>query len=182
QVGGGLAPRAGERSTVEVALTGSRANDSLTVRLVLDGRVSGAATAEGAGVAALPFPARTEGIVTGWVELDPDALRGDDRRYFAVRVQPPSAVALTEPLAFVDEALDVLGEAGRVRRTEAGAAEVVLAPAGAGIGRIRPGQAAVILAPSTPLELPAANNRLAQAGVPWRFGQPRAGGEARIEP
>lgn len=181
QVGGGLAPRAGERSTVDVALAGSRAADTLTVRLALEGRLSGAATAEGSGVASLPFPARTEGIVTGWVELEPDALRGDDRRYFAVRVQPPPAVALTEPVAFVQEALDVLTEAGRVRRTDPGAAEVLLAPGAAGIGRIRPGQTLVILAPTSSLELAAANNRLAQLGVPWRFGQPRTGGEARFE-
>lgn len=187
QVGGGLAPRAGERSTVSAVVAASAAIDSVTVRLALDGRIGAAAVASLAGVegrpeavASLPFPPRSAGLVSGWVEIDADALRADDRRYFVVRVEPPPRVALTQPLEFVGNALDVLADAGRIQQSAPGAAEIVIAPSATGIERLRPEQSAIILAPTTPLELPAANNRLASAGLPWRFAPAPARGEARF--
>jgi hypothetical protein len=118
--------------------------------------------------------------VTGYVELDPDALRGDDRRYFVAQVEPPPAVALTGRPAFVGEALDVLADAGRIRHAGTGSADLVVAPGGAGIEGVREGGSVVVLAPATPTELPAANRRLAEAGIPWRFAPSTTRGEARL--
>jgi hypothetical protein len=182
EVGGGVPPRAGQRATVTATVSGTAARaDSIPIRLVVDGRVAAAASAPVDAAVLLPFPARQAGLATGWVELDPDALRIDDRRYFAVLVEPPPTVGLGEPLPFVDEALEVLAAAGRIRRAPADQAAVVLAPAAAGVEAARAGRAAVVIAPASPLELPAANRRLAAVGVPWRYGEAVGGGESRIE-
>lgn len=179
-VGGGIAPRAGERSTANVEIAGVRDGDSTPVRLVIDDRVSATASAANGSTVVLPFPARPAGIVTGRVEIDPDALRGDDRRYFAFRTLPPPAVAVAGRLPFADEALDVLASSGRIKRADPASADVLLAPAGAGLERVRRGGAVVVLPPAEPAELPAANRRLSDAGVPWRFKAPTAAGEARL--
>jgi hypothetical protein len=180
EVGGGLAPRAGDRSTVAVTVAGFRRSDSVTVRLALDGRIGAAAIAPVGAATVLSLPARPVGLVSGWVEIDPDALRGDDRRYFVVRVEPSPAVALTRPLPFVDEALDVLAGAGRIRRVSPGEADVLVAPSGLGADALRSRRSVVILPPHSPLELPALNRRLQDAGVPWRFTLPKGDGEARF--
>jgi hypothetical protein len=179
-VGGGIAPRANERSTISVRLSGTADRDSLPMRLILADRVAAATTATPGATSLLPFPARPTGLVTGRVELDPDALRGDDVRYFVTRVEPPPSVAITGKPTFIAEALDVLSDAGRIRRAGTEGADVIVAPAAAGLEQVHGGAAAVILAPTTATELPAANRRLAEAGIPWRFGPPTGGGEARL--
>lgn len=180
QVGGGLPPLADARSSVTASIGGAAGGDSLDVRLVVDGRVSGVGRAPPGATAVLPFPARPVGRLSGWVEIDPDALRGDDRRYFVASVRPPPTVALASPSAFIDEALAVLEDAGRLRRGAAGGADIVIAPGAMGIDAARRGRAVVVLPPANTLELPATNRRLASAGVPWRFRPPTGGGEARI--
>lgn len=179
-VGGGVPPRAGQRSTVEARVVGSRP-DSVGMRLTVDGRTTAAAHAAAGSTAILPFPAHGAGIATGWVELDADALHGDDRRYFVADVQPPPAVALTRPLPFADAALGVLADAGRIRRADAGAADVVIAPDAAGPPGIPTGRTLAVVAPESPLQLAGANQRLALAGAAWRFGSPVAGGELRFD-
>lgn len=182
-LGGGLAPRSGQRSTVGARFFGVGEGDSIPVRLVLDGRVSAAAVARTGEATVLPFPSRAAGWVSGWVEIDPDALRGDDRRYFVTRVQPPPTVALTQPHPFVREALSVLTDANRLRRVEAVAsADIVLAPGAVGIDAVRAGRTVVVFPPASRLELPAANRRLAAAGLAWRFSPPTDAGEARFAP
>ncbi|HEX7050508.1 MAG TPA: BatA domain-containing protein [Longimicrobiales bacterium] len=180
EIGGGIPPRAGERSTVAARIAGPPPADTVAVRLAIENRISAADVTATGATAILPFPGRSTALVSGWVELDPDALRGDDRRYFVVHVQPPPTVAPTEPLPFVEEALDVLADAGRLRRVPAAEAEILLAPAGAGLEALREGRTVVVLAPAAPLEIPAVNRRLAAAGIPWRFAPPTAAGEARI--
>src|SRR5690606_16530606 len=85
EIGGGLAPVAGERTTV-VASVGGDAEDSLAVRLAVSGRVVAAATARPGVAAVLTLPPRDPGPVEGHVEIDADPLRDDNRRYFALRV------------------------------------------------------------------------------------------------
>lgn len=179
-IGGGIAPRTGEPTNISVKVSGTAATDSIPLRLIIADRVTGAAMATPGETALLPFPARSAGLVTGYVELDPDDLRGDDRHYFAVEVQPPPAVALTGRPAFLGEALDVLADANRIRHAGAAEADVVVAPAAAGIDVIRRGGTAVVLAPATAVELPAANQRLAAAGIPWRFEPAGKNGEAKL--
>ncbi|HEX6560181.1 MAG TPA: BatA and WFA domain-containing protein [Longimicrobiales bacterium] len=176
-VGGGLAPRANQRSTVVAEISGS-AGDSLNVRLNLDGRVAGVAVTRPGSAAVLPFPARAASLVSGDVQIDADALRADDRRFFVATIAPPPRVLLGRPLPFVSEALAVLAGAGRITPST-GPADVVLAPGGAA-PEIPPSSAIVIIAPETPLELPAVNRRLAALGINWRYEQSARAGEHRF--
>jgi len=181
-VGGGVAPIAGQRSTVAALLTGTGTTDSVSVRMALDGRVIAAATAPVGSATILPFPSRATGFVGGWVEKDPDALRPDDRRWFATRVGPPPTVAIGGPMGLVDEALAVLESAGRIRRAALRDAEVALLPAGRGIEGLPPAQSVVIVAPDSLLELQAVNRRLGAAGIRWTLDPPAGSGVARFDP
>jgi hypothetical protein len=182
-VGGGFAPGANERSTVTAVVSGNT-TDSANLRLVIDGRLAGATRATGAGSAVMQLPARPAGVVSGVVEMDVDALRADNRRFFATRVAEPPLVAVSAALPFIDEALDVLQSAGRIKRISyatSGSAAVVLLPGG-GSGSVLTGRAtAVVLPPETPLEIQAVNRRLAASGIPWRYALQQAPGEARFQ-
>lgn len=185
EVGGGMPPRAGERSTVSVRIDGFGVDpggpvDSVDTRLILDGEVQGATRAAVGSEATLPLPARPPGLVVGRVEIDPDALAADDRRHFVAEIRLPPLVLLSEPLPFLDEALAVLDDAGRIRRVAAGASDVVVAPGAAGVDAVQRGAAVVVIPPSSPLELAAANQRMAAAGIPWRLTAPEEG-EARLD-
>ncbi|CAN5612636.1 hypothetical protein BH23GEM10_BH23GEM10_08070 [soil metagenome] len=175
EVGGGLQPVAGQRSSVTATIEGD--DEEVNVRLSIGDRLVGAARARPGSSAVLALPPQSPGFVTGHVDIDADALRADDRRYFAANVMPPPRVALAggdDAQPFIADALDVLAGAGRVQRTATGAADVIIAPAAAGV---MPGMtgAVVIMPPTDPAELNAVNRRLAGAGVPWRYGPPGTG-------
>jgi len=169
-VGGGLTPRAGERSSV-VAHIGGSARDSVNVRLSLEGRIAGAALATPGSAAVIPLPARNASLVTGEVQIDADALRADDSRHFVAIVAPPPSVALTRTTPFVAQALTVLAGARRITRATSNNADVVIAPAGVGTESAGGTGSVVILAPETPVELPAVNRRLAALGINWQLEQ-----------
>ena len=158
--GGGVAGRlAGAPQPVTPRAT-------LTVRL---GGREVARVVAGAGDAfAVRVSAQRSGWLAGEVALEPDELRADDRRAFAVRIAEPAGVVV-EPGAdlgrFVGEGLAVLGAAGQVRQGPRG--EVLL-------GETAREGAAVIFPPHDVLQLGAANRALASVGAGWRFG-------ARIE-
>ena len=177
EVGGGLAPRARERSAVVVEIAGDSMRDSLNLRLHIGGRTMGAGIGRPGSAVVLPFPAQPAGLLTGWVELDADALRADDRRYFVATIAPPPAVTLTGRAPFIADALAVLSEAGRIRTANTGAT-VLIAPAGAGTEGAGT-RGVVIIPPETPLELPATNRRLAALGINWRY-ESAVPGEARF--
>lgn len=180
-VGGGLPPLANGRTEIAVTLAGGDPEGpEVPVRLFIDDRVRGAAAVRPGGSAVLPVGPFSPGWVAGWVEADPDALRDDDRRWFAVPVRPPPTVAITaDGGPFVGSALDVLTDAGRAIRTGPTTADVLLAPAGAGLGG-SPGAREVVIAPGDAALLPAVNRRLADAGIAWRFEADDGGGEAGI--
>jgi hypothetical protein len=177
-IGGGLAPVAGERSTAAATIVGD-GTEPVAVRLVLDGVLTAAAEAVAGTSALLTLPPLPAGFVAGRVEIDADALPLDNVRHFAVRVLPPPVVALIGDAPFVDDAVDVLAGAGRVRRGAPGVADVVIHAAGTGLETGAATPTVVILPPTSPEELPAANRRLAAAGIGWRFGPPLPG-EARL--
>ena len=179
-VGGGFAPIAGERSNVAVQLVGGVEGDSAGVRLALEGRIVAAGIATPGAIAVLPLPARPAGLVAGWAELDADALRSDDRRYFSLRVREPPAVAVTAETPFVDDALAVMQEAGRLRIAPLASADIVVTPGASGLESVPQSATAVVLPPGAPLELPATNRRLGTAGLAWRFEPAMNGGEARF--
>lgn len=192
EVAGGLPPRAGRAATLTATVEGDGggaaagsadsgdAGDSITLRLFVDDRLRTAAEAVPGRPTPLSLPAAPEGLLTGRVEADPDRLRIDDVRYFALDVRPPPTVALAADAGFVEEALAVLENGGRIQRTDGSGADVVIAPGGAGLAALREGSSVIVLPPGSAERLPALNQRLATAGVPWRYRAPDPGGEVRL--
>ncbi|HUF51029.1 MAG TPA: BatA domain-containing protein [Longimicrobiales bacterium] len=178
EVGGGLSPIAAQRTSVAATVSGA-GSEAVNVRLTVDDRLAAAATARPGETAVLALPPRAVGPLSGRVDIDADALHADDRRYFATRVLPPPAVALAGDADFVEQALAVLTEAGRVRRATVPQSDVAILPAATGIEARGARGATVILPPSSAAELSAVNRRLASAGIPWRYGIP-VSGEARF--
>jgi hypothetical protein len=178
EIGGGLAPVAGQRTTVTAAIAGT-GDEPVNVRLIVDDRLIAAASAVPGTSAVLALPARPAGIVTGRVEIDADALQADNVRHFAAQVQPPPSAGITGDMPFVRDALSVLAEAGRLRTTAAAAADVAILAGAQGVETAGPTGTVVVLPPTEPAELTAVNRRLAAAGIPWRYGTAIAG-EARI--
>jgi hypothetical protein len=176
ETGGGMSPIEGQRTTVGATITGS-GEDPVNVRLMVDGRLIAAAAAPPGTTAILSLPPQPAGLLSGRVEIDADALSADNARYFVTRVLLPPSVALSGEMPFVDDAIEVLASAGRIRRAGIAAADVLMTGGGAAI---QPAQGAVVvLPPAQAVELAATNGRLAAAGIPWRFDVPVAG-EARF--
>ncbi|GMV04847.1 MAG: hypothetical protein AMXMBFR53_11270 [Gemmatimonadota bacterium] len=183
-VGGGLPPLEGQRSEIALEAGPAAAGDTagVPVRVVLGERVRGAGILPPATSLVLPLPPAPPGWVTGYADADPDALRADDRRYFAFQARPAPAVAvLGDPGIFVTEALAVLEAGGRLRRASSPrAADAVVSAAGEGLATLGAGAAALVVPPSDPNLLPALNRRLQEAGVPWRVERAEAQGEAEL--
>jgi hypothetical protein len=180
EIGGGLPPRAGARSTAAVRVVGGPPGDSVNIRLSIGGRTDAAGIAPTGAAAVLQIPAQPQGMLSGFAEIDADALRIDDRRYFAARVEPVPGVAVGRPLTFLDEALTVLAEAGRIERATPAASNILITPGAAGIELARPDAAVVVFPPETAIEAAGVNRRLAQAGINWRYAAGTAQGEARF--
>ena len=180
EVGGGVAPRAGERSTVVVRIGGNAGTDSVNIRLTVNGRAAAAGIAAPGEAAVLQLPPQNAGPISGYAEIDADALRADDRRYFAVQVTPIPGVAVGRTMPFVEEAINVLADAHRLARSASASADVMLAPAGVGLESAAPDANVIVLPPESPVEVPAVNRRLASAGIPWRYATSSQTGEARF--
>ena len=107
------------------------------------------------------------GWLSGVAELEPDELRGDDARWFATWVGP-APLTLLDPSAgpFIRNAMDALVSSGRAQPGN----DIIVASADA-----TPKLPAILLAPSAPVRLGAANRALERLGVPWRFGLLRRG-------
>ncbi len=181
-IGGGLPPLANQRTRLSVRLAGDADSADVPLRLVVANRIRGTATG-GTGISALlPIGPFVAGDVAGYVETDPDDLRGDDRRFFAFRVRsaPTLATSGSTPF-FVSEAILVLIGAGRVRPAPIRDAEILISVAGAGITEpAREGRAVVVLPPNDPALLPGLNRALSAAGIPWRYEPINAVGEAGV--
>lgn len=139
--------------------------DSATYRIALGGQTLARGTArEGEDLTVRAAPSE-RGWRAGVVELEPDELRADDARWFAVwlgaapRVRPDPAAG-----PFLRTAVDALVQDARVASGD----DVALGAAD-GIPRLP----ALLLAPSDPSRLGAANRALERLGLPWRFAQPR---------
>ncbi|MFL5577396.1 MAG: BatA domain-containing protein [Gemmatimonadaceae bacterium] len=147
--------------------------DSAAYRVTLGGRTLARGTAGaapgGADVSVQAAPPE-RGWVAGTVELEPDELRGDDVRWFALWVGPAPALAVDPATGpFVRTATDALVESGRARAAAGG--DVVSVVSAENLSRLP----ALIVAPLDPVRVGAANRALERAGVPWRFGAARRG-------
>ncbi|HSJ15466.1 MAG TPA: BatA domain-containing protein [Longimicrobiales bacterium] len=178
-IAGGMAPLAGSRIRLSAHVTGA-GTDPVGLRVFLDERLVAAAAAPPGATALLGLPARPAGMLTGRVEADPDALRADDRRYFAVRVLPPPGVVAPTASSFLADALAVMADAGRVRLAGAADADVALLPGALGIEAVRADAASIVLPPASAVELPAVNRRLAAAGIGWRYEPVPSGAGAAV--
>ena len=165
-VSGGFVPRAGDPGEIEVAVAGASTGGA-AVRGYLGDRLIGTSMAGTDGTAVVTLPRLPAGWATGRVEIEPDNLRGDDIVHFAFRTIPPPTVGVLGQLAlFVEEALSVLDEAGRIRLADEQEAAVEVVSGGA----LRPpaDRAAVILIPpDEPALLPSLNRELGRLLPGW---------------
>lgn len=147
---------------------------AVTIRL--GGREVARAVAGSGDAFAARVSAQRAGWLSGTIALEPDELRADDRRPFAVRVAGPVGVAV-EPGAdlgrFVEDALAALAAAGQIR---AGPQREVRLGETARVG------ASVVFPPHDPLQLGAANRALDAVGVGWRFGARREMADSVVAP
>ena len=151
---------------------GARAvgTDSTTYRMVLGNRTLARGTIVSGEEAVVRAAPAERGWTAGIVELEPDELPLDNVRHFALWIGPaPSVRVLPGAGQFVRNAVDVLRASERVvdgnGLTIAAADEVTALPA-------------LIVPPSDPVRLGAANRSLERLGLPWRYGAPRR--EAQI--
>ncbi len=152
--------------------------DSATYRIDLGGRTLARGTVSaGAGaepVVSVHAAPSERGWLPGSIELQPDELRADDIRHFAVWIGPPPAIDADSGVGpFVSGALSTLMSTGRA--AAGGATRVAVVPA----DRVNT-LPALIVAPSDPVRVGAANRALERAGVPWRFAPLRTGAPERI--
>lgn len=152
-------PRGAVRAT-------TTATDSVTFRVALGARAAARGiVAPGEDIVVRLAPA-DRGWMPGSVELEPDELRGDDVRWFAVHIGPAPAVSVVPSAgAFASTAVDALAQDGRVAR----GGDILI---GGAESAKRPG---VFFAPTDPVQLGAANRALERAGIPWKFGALRSG-------
>ena len=152
-------PRGAVRAT-------TTATDSVTFRVALGTRAAARGiVAPGEDIVVRLAPA-DRGWMPGSVELEPDELRGDDVRWFAVHIGPAPAVSVVAGAgAFASTAVDALAQDGRVAR----GGDILI---GGAESAKRPG---VFFAPTDPVQLGAANRALERAGIPWKFGAQRTG-------
>ena len=156
--------------TVNFAIS---APDSSDWRLLLDGRTVARGAVAGAPVGApvrrtQRLASNSTGWVRGKVEVDADALRADDARWFAVRVAPPPTVAVrSEGGPFLSAALSTLVEEKRLERGAEGSARSVTVSGADAAGVRLP---VLLTAPLDPVRIGEANRTLTRLGIPWRFG------------
>lgn len=155
-------PRWTPRGAVVVRAAGA---DSATYRVTLGERTLARGLLRESDEAIVRVEPAERGWVAGRVDLAPDELRGDDERHFAAWIGDAPAVRVHPASGpFARSAVEALEQSQRARR----GGEVEVAPIDAA-GQLP----ALLLAPSDPLRVGAANRALERLGVPWRLGDPR---------
>jgi hypothetical protein len=140
-------------------------SDSTTYRMSLGERTLARGTIVPGEEAVIRASPAERGWTAGSIEIEPDELVADNVRHFALWIGPAPAVRVTPDAGtFVRSAIDVLRASGRVVE---GAAVTIGPP-----DEVR-SLPALLVAPSDPVRLGAANRALERLGVPWRFGSPR---------
>jgi hypothetical protein len=167
----------GEVSATVVGHTGTTNADSMTYRIVLGARTLARGTvatapAQGSvghavGTISVHAGPPERGWVAGSVELEPDELRGDDVRYFALWIgEAPVVVVDSSAGPFLRSAVQALEANGRVSASQGRVSGRAVSVVSADHLTTLP---ALITAPSDPVKLGAANRALERAGIPWRY-------------
>ena len=168
-LGSGLAPRAGDAVDLHVQVVGAQV-DGVPFRFFLGEELAGAGRTGPDGSASLSVPSIPAGWVQGRVELEPDALRGDDVGYLATRVAAPPRVGVAGAVPpYLEDALQVLEAGDRIVSSEPATADVVFSGGEWFPEPSEGGPSLVLLAPETPGRLPAVNRALAAMGTGWRL-------------
>lgn len=155
-------PRWSPKGTVLVAASGA---DSVTYRVTLGGRTVARGLLRGSDEQVVRLEPSERGWVAGAVDLAPDELRGDDERFFAAWVgEAPAVRAHPGAGPFVREAIDALVQSELVTRGDAIHVAAI---------DEAPGLPALLLAPSDPVRVGAANRALERMGIPWRLDEVR---------
>lgn len=141
--------------------------DSATYRVALEGRTLARGTVAANEEVLLRAAPPERGWTAGSVELEPDELRGDDARHFAVWIgAAPSVRVARSAGVFIASAVDALTGAERVIP----GGGVAVTPVDEAVSL-----PALLLAPSDPVRVGAANRALERLDIPWRLGAPRRG-------
>ncbi len=155
-------PRWSPKGAVMVGAAGA---DSVTFRVTLGDRTVARGLLRGSDEQVVRLEPAERGWLAGSVELAPDELRGDDVRHFAVWIGDAPAVQVHPGAGiFAREAVDALVQSGLVTHGQA----IEVAPVDAA-SRLP----ALLIAPSDPVRLGAANRSLERLGIPWRLADPR---------
>ena len=177
-VGGGLPPLEGDKTEITVyALENPNDTTPLSIRLIVNEQIRGVTQVPPGSASATTLAANASGWIRGYVDADPDALRTDDRRYFAYRSRPAPRVATTGDIGlFAAEAISVLESADRLRSVSPREAEVLITGMGVSLDVLPLGASVLVTPPADPTLLPGLNRRLANEGIPWRYSaRPRTG-------
>ena len=158
-------PRPSRWSPKGTVMVGANGADSVTFRVTLGTRTVARGLLRGSDEQVVRLEPTERGWVAGAVDLAPDELRGDDERHFAVWVGDAPAVNTHPGVGvFVREAVDALVQSALVTRGSA----IEIAPVDE--AQKLP---ALLLAPSDPVRLGAANRNLERLGIPWRLEEVR---------
>ncbi len=158
----------------EVAVRFSGVADSATYRIDLGSRTLARGTVSSDGAVSVHAAPPERGWVAGSVELEPDELRADDIRHFAVWIGPPPSIVIDSGVGpFATGALATLMSTSRATPDKSG---IAITPA----DRLTT-LPALIVVPSDPVRLGAANRALERVGVPWRLGALRGGAPERVD-
>ncbi|MFQ5530649.1 MAG: hypothetical protein ACE5FP_09945, partial [Gemmatimonadota bacterium] len=158
--------------------------DTVDVRLIVDGRTVAMSRAGWGSEAILMLPDLTPGTHAIRVETPPSGMRSDDGRQIGLIAADNPVVRLAgDPDGFIGKALQTLWAEGRIRREASGQAASVEIIEGTSRPS-RPERAALVLVPPADItELPAFQQRLSAAGVPWRLAvQPASGAVSLRDP
>jgi len=134
------------------------------VDLAIGGAIAARGLAGPGGGVALAVDRVDPGWHAATIALAPDELRADDVYHTALRGAVPAAVASVGAGEFVEAGLATLVAAGRVR-----------AGRGVVVGDRPDRGATIVLPPTDPARVPAANQALAARGIGMRFGPLRDG-------
>jgi hypothetical protein len=136
-----------------------------TLRVELDGQTAGGARAPWGSTIPLGLPELAPGVHEGRVMIEPDGLRADDERHFAIQViEPPAVERSGPPGSFLAVGIETLRQAGRLG---SGPANVQVIEGMPGARLPGTGQTLVLVPPLDPVELPAFSQLLARSETGW---------------